>query len=535
MTKKILNYNFLNKEEKIGMEDINFPELALGLCATKRQKNEPKEIVFQSSFSSDERIIIKPSSDGYPMQSTRDLCRCLMVLTNRKNNFQDRRVKISLNEIAKELKIKPSGRALNKIKKNLMILKGTTIIFENCYFHKQTKKKIKRTIVLSVLSNYVFEESKYKKENDKAFENDPDIFRAGIVWDDFFFNTALENGKNLINFHFEYYLSLKNNISKELYLFLNKRSYNKNFVRIEINDLAFNKIGITRSLKDKLYKVRYELKKAHKELQETGFLQREPYFEKLNGCEYVNYEFPPQLPFDYNLDEKEKQKLQQVINILVEEFDFYEPTIKRAVNQYGQDRVVLGVKFLKVKKKKKVVIKNYQSLFFDFLRNKDKYDMWEVEEEDSKVEKRKQKSQKLQVEREAREEQERKEKEKIQKLNTWIKENPEEYEKINKECVQELEENKKYRAILDIVRGNAVKEKKSFFEYASNYAYVKTMTKIKIKSKYFNEKKDKLKEPQKKIKQKEISEEQKRQEQKERPYRNRTNTGMESIGNILKN
>ncbi|NJK70643.1 MAG: hypothetical protein HC932_00005 [Thermales bacterium] len=86
-------------------------------------------------------------------------------------------------------------------------------------------------------------------------------------------------------------MSLKGDITKELYLFLNKRRFNKNDLRIDINILAFEKLGMSRNLEGKLFKVRQVLRKAHKELLVKGFLKIEPQFIKESSGEYLYYQF----------------------------------------------------------------------------------------------------------------------------------------------------------------------------------------------------------------------------------------------------
>ena len=300
--------NFLRKK-LVGKEDINFPEFCLGVLTDRKIKGLGDKLIYNSLMDSNSVITVIPSQFGYPNQSTRDLYRSLMRITFKKNQFQSRRVVISAREILKELGQAISGGNLTTLKKNLRILRGTMIEFENGYFDKK-KGLVKDTINFGILSGFRLREVKRKSGQNVvvAAEEDiaPDIQdiqdipeenvekeldEGWVVWNEVFFEYSLKEGRNLINYNYSYYISLKTSIAKELYLLLNKRAYKKDIFRIKLKVLAFEKIGITRNLEDKLFKVRQLLRRAHKELLDTGFLEKEPVFEKLSDGEYIKYFF----------------------------------------------------------------------------------------------------------------------------------------------------------------------------------------------------------------------------------------------------
>ena len=102
----------------------------------------------------------------------------------------------------------------------------------------------------------------------------------------------MKNSKNLINFDYAFYLSLETDIAKQLYLFLSKRKYSSEILRMPLEELAFTVLGISTAMRNKLRQVRYQLRKAHLQLLKQGFLKIEPKFEKgLDKSEFVVYEF----------------------------------------------------------------------------------------------------------------------------------------------------------------------------------------------------------------------------------------------------
>lgn len=294
-------------DERLGKEEINFPEFPLGICSQQQPKVMPAKLEFHDLVGNDQvKVTVLPSAFGYPNQQTRDLLRALMRLTYRKNRFNDSKVETSLREILKELGVTPSGQSIETVKKNLRILAGTRIEYEKSFFDKNISDRLKTTIGINIISSYIFQEAEYTAQQKELGIDLSDQLKSGIFWNQEFFDMSLRDSKNLIDFDYTYYISLENNITKELYLLLNKRAYSKPIFKIDMKILAFEKLGMSRTLENKLFKVRQQLKKAHEELMKTGFLTREPAIEKINGSEYVMYFFTPiKTLFDRTNDKNE--------------------------------------------------------------------------------------------------------------------------------------------------------------------------------------------------------------------------------------
>lgn len=276
----------------VGKTDINFPEFCFGVIGKKTIKNEPNFLVYEDPNYPDRKITIVRSAYGLPNQSTRDLILALLRITWQKNNFTSRIVPITASEVLEALGVAKSGRSLNVLRKNLDILQSTSIKFENNFFLKKNNKNISDELAFSVLSSYYLKRVKTQDKDNSIIRDNPDCINGYFVWEDTFFASSLENAKNLIDYNYTLFFSLRKDISKQLYHFLQKRGYNKNVLRIDLRVLAFQKLGISQNHINKIYKVRQLLKDAHKELLKIGFLSELPKFDKHSKTkEYVVYTF----------------------------------------------------------------------------------------------------------------------------------------------------------------------------------------------------------------------------------------------------
>lgn len=287
---KIVSKQIVSLED-LGKVDINFPEFCFGIIGKIPQKNQPAQIIYNLKNSPDSKITITRSALGFPDQTSRDILQTLMRLTFRKNRFESPDVPCTLNEIMDELGWKKGGSHIKTLKKHLDILLGASIKFENSFFDKNQKKIVKEVLAFGVLDGYWFREIKSDgKLSGKESRKVTDLDKGFVSWNSKYFNQSLLTAKNLIDFDYTFYLSLEKDITKQLFLYLSKRSYGTQNLRIPLEEMAFTVLGMSASLKGNLSKVRFVLRDCHKQLLEKGFLPYEPIFQKdYNGCEYIIY------------------------------------------------------------------------------------------------------------------------------------------------------------------------------------------------------------------------------------------------------
>ena len=278
--------------DDIGKIDINFPEFCFGIIGKTKVADQPESITYQLKNNPDNKITIIRSGMGFPDQTTRDILHALFRLTLKRNRFQSHIVPATLSDIFQELGWSKNGKSNLILKRHLNILLTTGITFESSYFDKY-EKNFQSTLSFGILSHFWFREIK----SDGTFSLpesglDFSLSKGYFAWNEKFFEQSMKNSKNLINFDYTFYLSLETDIAKQLYLFLSKRKYSSEILRMPLEELAFTVLGISAGMNDKLYKVRHLLRKAHLQLLKQGFLNIEPRFEKGHDrAEFVVYEF----------------------------------------------------------------------------------------------------------------------------------------------------------------------------------------------------------------------------------------------------
>ncbi len=233
-------------------------------------------------------------------------------------------------------------------------------------------------------------------------------------------------------------------------------------------------------------------------------------------------EIKPQIEQQPILNEKDSQTFKILTN-----FNFPKEEIDILIKSHGSEKINTLSRLLEMNKN---TIKNPRGWFYKGLSQG--YDDWQLKEADEK--KRKIEARKK-TEAEKRDKEEKAERERREKLLQWKEENPEDYQLVLIECFGDLLSDKKKAIVLNSIRNKADKDKVELFESAKNHPYLKSAVNLKIEEKYLNKKQKNESEKDQKTTTKRVKiEEEKRQEQKKRPYRNRTNTGLESLGDILK-
>ena len=289
--KKIGEKSFFQRPAKIveindlSWYDINLPEFCLGIIGRVPEENQNSKIVYQDSKFPERKIIITRQDDGFPVQSTRDLLLVLARLNQRQNNFTKNNVAFSGGLILKELGLTVCGKNLKDLKKDLARLTGTRIIFENSFYDKE--KKEHRTLDMGVVSAIATREV---TNVDGSISDDDLNFGTYLTWSEEFFSASFMNFKNLIQIDFSSYMQLSGDITKQLFKFLSKRRFSKEIFSIPLTVLAYEKLGISKTVP--LKKAKFNLKKCHDQLQQTGFIDKEPYFfNRENGELWVEYDF----------------------------------------------------------------------------------------------------------------------------------------------------------------------------------------------------------------------------------------------------
>ena len=444
--------------ENLSKDDINFPEFCFGLIGRVPLKDQPSELIFVDKKNPKSKICVSKSEFGFPTQFTRDLRITLSRLSFQKNQFKTRKFKVSGSEILREMGIAINGKSINLLRKHLDILTNTRIVFKNSYYDKATKTNFQGEKNISVIQGYeiLTKDRKSRDENGELVGN--------VYWQEQYFNAYLKNASNMIDIDFVLYSRLNGDITKQLYLFLNKRRYNKDIFRISLEVLAFEKLGI--NISRPIRKVKFDLKKSHEELIRTGFLSEVPNFDKgSDGKWFVEYSFSTnalfsnfnQFPKLQNADNKFLQEIEisknsnpeitqiNPIEILKQQLlkiGLNVSEIGKLIDSYSEAKIQEAIELFETTIENKTKIRNPKLWIFACLKND--FDTTVVVQKKKKI-----KEAKLIIEVEEKEkaikksEDELKIKESIQrkqKVDEWIANNIEEYVEIRQDYITVLQE-----------------------------------------------------------------------------------------------
>ena len=426
MSHQLAKKQVKNPTTIIGKEDINFSEFTLGVLRKNSNANV-SEIIFQDPIKPNQKISISSGIHGFPTQFTRDLYRALMRLTHIKNRFGSGKVKCTLRDICRELGVSVGGKTVSQIKESLDILTGIRIKFYYSYYDLKEKATINEIKSIGILDGYTLREfnKKGSKKNSQKVEN-------FITWSSSFWNLSLKEAKNLINYDYSFYVSLRGNIAKELYIFLNKRAFTKKFFKIPIRVLAFEKLGMSRTLTNNLSKVRQQLRKAHQELLGKGFLATEPEFVKNQDKteEWIHYSFA--VRHKYPAGEKGANFFEQTLLVFSEEqeklksdlkdLDFTEGQIGKMFGEYETKFLQNGLELLAITDN----VKNQRNWYWGYLKGK--YDVETLEAQKQKEQERQewliQEAEAKQKQLEQKAKQDQKNAKQQAQIDDWIVKNP---------------------------------------------------------------------------------------------------------------
>ncbi|MBC7471693.1 MAG: hypothetical protein H7196_00300 [candidate division SR1 bacterium] len=346
ITKQIQIKRSIVSLENIAKEDINFPEFCFGVMGKTPKDKQPEELVFVDKRNPDAKISIYKSKHGLPTQFTRDLRYALIRIAQRKNNLMERKVPIKGDEIMEELGLSRSGKNLSIIKKHLEILTGTNINFQNNFFDKSTNQQIENTVSFNILQAFSITSKKQMKTMDQSLE-------GFFMWNEYYWDKSIINGRNLIDMDYMLYRLFDGDITKQLYLFLNKRSYKSKTLRLELDVLAYEKLGISRTRS--LTKIRFDLKKSHDQLLKNNFLESLPEYSNFNEKMFITYEFNQQLRLEVIADENVQLTQGMSITNDLEKYGFTKGQVSKMIIKYGNDVIEKTIKFYEFSSKNQII------------------------------------------------------------------------------------------------------------------------------------------------------------------------------------
>ena len=203
-----------------------------------------------------ERTVTVSGSDafGLPTAKDQDILLALQMLTELKNQWQEKRVTFTIYELCKLLDWS-GGSAYDRIATSLDRWMGVTVY----YSHWRSEGIWKQKESFHLLEHY-----KLTRKKNYAPDEPQTFLWNELVWN----NLRVGHRKKL---DWQFYMSLKTPTAKRLYRFLDKRFYLNRKWKFDVVEFCQNKLGMSRDYPASKYKSK--LKSAIKELEKRKYLK----------------------------------------------------------------------------------------------------------------------------------------------------------------------------------------------------------------------------------------------------------------------
>ncbi len=274
--------------QRIGRDEMNLAEFPFALLAD-RPGAAGDTLVFTDTVPGPqgpvERIWTVTGSQefGLPLAGDELVYVALMEVT-REQGFADRIIHITRYDLIRRLGWPDKGGSYRRLQAALDRLLGVTIKAERAFWDNRKRRYV--DVGFHIIDDYALydEQPGRKRAAADAAKARPQSY---VAWNQVIF----ESFKSGYIKHLDtaFYFGLRSALSRRLYRYLDKKRYDgKRHYRINLRKLAFEKLGMSRSYFPS--HIKQELRRAHDELQDKGFLESVEY-QREGQEELVVYQF----------------------------------------------------------------------------------------------------------------------------------------------------------------------------------------------------------------------------------------------------
>ncbi len=254
---------------RAGRDELNLAEFPIAAVAG-RFLDGTKTVVFQDEVwdYAEKRMLPRElaisGSDRYGLPTATDedvLLACVQL--GSLDDFRSREVNFSRYELIKILRWNDTTRNYRRLLTSLRRWLGVTIYSNRAFYDHGRKSWVNRDF--GIIDNlYVYEREHGANSNAET--------RSWFVWNEVVFESF--QAGYLKTLDWDLYCRLKDPVAKRLYRFLDKRFYREERFVIDLNVLAFKKIGV--SQKYNTAQVKRALQKGIRELESLWEIRQAP-------------------------------------------------------------------------------------------------------------------------------------------------------------------------------------------------------------------------------------------------------------------
>lgn len=326
---------------RIGRDEMNLAEFPFALLSDRAPEGV-NTIQFEDTVEGKDGLLVKRSwtvtggeKFGLPLAADEQVYVVLMEVT-KEHGFDQRTIPITRYDLIKRLGWPNKGESYRRLREALDRLLGVTITARRAFWDKAKQRYV--DVGFHIIDDYaLYDEAPGRKRHD---QQDP-LPLSFISWSQVIFRSF--QAGNIKQLDTAFYFSLRSSLSRRLYRYLDKKRYDgKGKYRIGIRKLAFEKLGMSRNYYPS--QIKQELKRAHQELIQNGFLQAVEYEPGGNGGEeLVVYHFT-QRKFLVAPPPQEPDTIQELCDQLVEQG--VTPAVARQMVRDFGDEVRIQLQYL---------------------------------------------------------------------------------------------------------------------------------------------------------------------------------------------
>jgi hypothetical protein len=242
-----------------GRDEMNLAEFPIALVADRAQAGQ-KTLYFEDEHG---RLTVTGSDAyGLPTASDTDVIIALICMTKQRNKFTDTKVNFSRYELIKLLNWPDVGKYYKRLDLSFHRWSGVLLVYDKCWWNNKTKKYVSAN--MHILESVIFSDPGEHPSGGQST-----LPLSVFTWNQTFIESC--QADNLRQFNMNEYFCIKSAISKRLYRFLGKRFYLQGDWTFDLNEIAFDRVGLSRGYAD-AGKIKEKLQPAIEELESIGFL-----------------------------------------------------------------------------------------------------------------------------------------------------------------------------------------------------------------------------------------------------------------------
>jgi hypothetical protein len=259
---------------------MNLAEFPIALLADRVPKGQ-KTLYFEDQHG---RLTVTGSDAyGLPTATDTDVIVALIYLTKLRSEFKDVKVNFSRYELIKLLNWSDEAWYYKRLEQSFNRWSGVLLVYDKCWWNNRLKCYTSAKMHIVETVEIIDRDARRRAHRDG---------RTGLTLSCFTWNREFIEScqaDNLRQLDLETYFSLKSAVSKRLYRFLGKRFYRDRDWTFDLNEIAFDRVGLSRSYAD-AGKIKEKLQPAIEELEAIGFLRplsREDRYQRIDRGQWT--------------------------------------------------------------------------------------------------------------------------------------------------------------------------------------------------------------------------------------------------------